>query len=93
MENQSEKLDHQVAGLPSLCLASSRIQFSVHTTHEHADTPRSSRLLRARRERPGDCRAAEKCDEFPPPHGAYSKAKDHGRSIADAGVGQWRASQ
>src|SRR5258708_6127198 len=31
MENQSEKLDHQVAGLPSLCLASSRIQFSVHT--------------------------------------------------------------
>src|SRR5262249_52885882 len=26
MENQSEKLDHQVAGLPSLCLASSRIQ-------------------------------------------------------------------
>ena len=31
MKNQSEKLDHQVAGLPSLCLASSRIQFSVHT--------------------------------------------------------------
>src|SRR5262249_29574021 len=31
MENQSEKLDHQVAGFPSLCLASSRIQFSVHT--------------------------------------------------------------
>src|SRR2546421_11415053 len=30
MENQSEKLDHQVAGLPSLCLASSRILFSVH---------------------------------------------------------------
>src|SRR5262249_38520983 len=24
--------DHQVAGSPSLCLASSRIQFSVHTT-------------------------------------------------------------
>jgi len=33
MENQSEKLDHQVAGLPSLRLASSRIQFSVHTGH------------------------------------------------------------
>jgi hypothetical protein len=30
MENQSEKLDHQVARLPNLCLASSRIQFSVH---------------------------------------------------------------
>src|SRR5262249_44442585 len=41
MENQSEKLDHQVAGLPSLCLASSRIQFSVHTT-------RSSVLIVAR---------------------------------------------
>ena len=36
MENQSEKLDHQVAGLPSLCLASSRIQFSVHTMLEVA---------------------------------------------------------
>src|SRR5260370_16338634 len=36
MENQSEKLDHQVAGLPSLCLASSRIQFSVHTADEPA---------------------------------------------------------
>src|SRR5262249_29723535 len=30
-----------------------------------------------------DCRAADKCDEFPPPHGADPKAKDHGRSIAD----------
>jgi hypothetical protein len=36
MENQSEKLDHQVAGLPSLCLASSRIQFSVHTISRFA---------------------------------------------------------
>src|SRR5438067_7192938 len=33
VEDQSEQLDHQVAGLPSLCLASSRIQFSVHTGH------------------------------------------------------------
>jgi hypothetical protein len=31
MKNQSEKLAHQVGGLPSPCLASSRIQFSVHT--------------------------------------------------------------
>src|SRR5262249_40878218 len=31
---QSEKLDHQVAGLPSLCLASRRIQFSVHTARK-----------------------------------------------------------
>src|SRR5262249_6081926 len=34
-----------------------------------------------------------KYDELPPPHGAYPKAKDDGRSIADVGVGQWRASQ
>ena len=39
MENQSEKLDHQVAGLPSLCLASSRIQFSVHTGAKPSDLP------------------------------------------------------
>src|SRR5262249_27002951 len=29
------------------------------------------------RERPSGY-TAEKCDEFPPPHGAYPKAKDHG---------------
>jgi len=54
---------------------------------------RQLRLLRARQERPRYCRAAEKCDELPPPHGAYPKAKDHGRSIAGVDVGQWRASQ
>src|SRR5262249_60806941 len=45
------------------------------------------------RERPSGYSAAEKCDKVPPPHGAYPKAKDHGRSIAGVGVGQWRASQ
>src|SRR5262249_31877639 len=46
MENQSEKLDHQVAGLPSLRLASSRIQFSVHTKQENSTTSRrSARIL------------------------------------------------
>src|SRR5215813_7290419 len=39
MENQSEKLDHHVAGLPSLCLASSRIQFSVHTATDNTSPP------------------------------------------------------
>src|SRR5262249_11774079 len=43
---------------------------------------RHRRLLRARRTRPPRHTAAEKCDEFPPPHGAYPKAKDHGLSIA-----------
>src|SRR5262249_41368756 len=47
---------------------------------------RHRRLLRVRGERPCYCRAAEKCDEFPPPHGAYPKAKDHGQSIAGLGV-------
>src|SRR5262249_47711852 len=51
---------------------------------------RHRRLLRASRERPSGYTAAEKRDEFPPPHGAYPKAKDHGRSIADLEVGQWR---
>src|SRR5215467_470228 len=48
MENQSEKLNHQVAGLPSLCLASSRIQFSVHTgTAQEQETSRGwSTLLK-----------------------------------------------
>src|SRR5262249_5025433 len=60
---------------------------------KHADPPHPLALLRARRERPRYCRAAVKCDEFPTPHGAYPKAKDHGRSIAVLAVGQWRASQ
>ena len=39
---------------------------------------RHRRLLRTRRERPRGYTAAEKCDEFPPPHGVDPKAKDHG---------------
>jgi hypothetical protein len=38
---------------------------------------RHRRLLPTRRERPCGY-SAEKCDEVPPPHGAYPKAKDHG---------------
>src|SRR5438093_588177 len=37
---------------------------------EYTHARHFSKLLRARRERPRGCRAAEKCDEFPPPHGA-----------------------
>src|SRR5215813_12200177 len=43
---------------------------------------RHRRLLRPRRERPSGYAAADKCDEFPPPHGAYPKAKDHELIIA-----------
>src|SRR5215467_13132185 len=39
------------------------------------DTRRLARLLRACRERPRNGHAAEQRDEFPPPHGAYPKAK------------------
>ena len=47
---------------------------------------RHRRLLRARRERPGKCRAAEKGDELAPPHagsiarrvGGEEYAPDHG---------------
>src|SRR5262249_45260135 len=52
------------------------------------DTRHLAQLLRARRERPSGYTAAEKCDELPPPHGAYPKAKDHGRSIAGVGGGR-----
>src|SRR4029077_13234880 len=43
------------------------------------------RLLRARRERPSGCRAAEQCEEVAPPHGAYPKAKDRRLTIAGLG--------
>ena len=43
---------------------------------------RHRRLLRTRRERPKERRATEKCDEFPPPHRAYRRAKDHELIIA-----------
>jgi hypothetical protein len=55
--------------------------------------PQPLALLRARRERPSGYTAADKCDEFSPPHGAYPTANDHRRSIAGLGVGQWRALQ
>src|SRR5262249_1477470 len=36
---------------------------------EHADAPHPIRLLCSCRQRPCGCRATEKRDEFPPPHG------------------------
>src|SRR5262249_54263682 len=52
--------------------------------HEHADVPHPLALLRARPQRPPGSTAAEKCDQFPPPPGAYPKAKEHRVSIAGA---------
>src|SRR6516162_630014 len=48
------------------------------TDHRHR------RLLRVRREWPCGYTAAEKRDEFPPPHGAHPEAKDHELTIARA---------
>jgi hypothetical protein len=41
------------------------------------------RLLRARRERPSGCRAAEERDKFPPPHGASHPAETSRRAEGD----------
>src|SRR5262249_29610296 len=64
---------------------------SVRPPVRQSDLAASRRLLRSRRERPRGRCAAEKGDEFPPPHGTCPTAKDHGRSIAGLGVGPWRA--
>jgi hypothetical protein len=54
----------------------------IGRAHEHADATHALALLPARRERPSGYTAAEKRDEFPPPHGAYPKDKDHELIIA-----------
>ena len=41
---------------------------SAARVHEHADAPHALGLLRARRERPRSCRAAQNAEKFPPPH-------------------------
>src|SRR5262245_17904424 len=81
-----------VTGLPHAAIECSELLAPGSGRAAVEESDNRHRLLRARRERPSYRRAAEKCDEFPPPHGAYPKAKDHGRSIAGLGVGQWRAS-
>src|SRR5215470_15860203 len=68
------------------CEASVPLRIALGESHQRADAPHPIRPLRARRERPRGYTAADKCDEFPPPHGAYPKAKDHGSSIAGLGV-------
>src|SRR5262249_15392623 len=43
---------------------------------QHANPPHSVALLRARRERPRDCRAADERDELAPPHSITSVASN-----------------
>src|SRR5215475_3946794 len=52
--------------LEERCIAGLSFGIVRHPGHKHADAPNTLRLLRARRERPRDGRAAEKCDELPP---------------------------
>jgi hypothetical protein len=59
---------------------------------EHADAPRSLGLLRFRRERPGDRRAAEQRDEIAAPyvgHRASSRLAAAGRSTARSACHRW----
>jgi hypothetical protein len=72
-------LERGDAGLSFLIVRS-----EVHLNPDPARAP--TLLLCARRERPSRYTAAEKCDEFPPPHGAYRKAKDHRLTIAGNAV-------
>jgi hypothetical protein len=44
--------------------------------HQHADAPHVFGLLCARSERPRRGGTADKCDEFPSPHG-FAPAKDY----------------
>jgi hypothetical protein len=43
--------------------------------HQHADPPHPFRLLRLRRERPRDCRAAKKRDEHAPLHAGPPRSR------------------
>src|SRR5262249_10871607 len=47
----------------------------VGFARQQADPKQLPRLLRARPERPWPRRPAQKCDELPPPHGVYPKAR------------------
>ena len=40
----------------------------LNDVHQHADPTHPAGLLRPRRERPRDCRAAQECDEVAPSH-------------------------
>src|SRR5262245_19536554 len=68
--------------LAERCNARLCLRIALGKAHQHADPPHPAGLLPARRERPDGYTAAKKCDEFPPPHGAYPKAKDHEPIIA-----------
>src|SRR5262249_33162542 len=51
--------------------------FVSRSRYQHANPPHALGLLGARCERPCNCGATEKPDEFPPFHGIYSLAENH----------------
>jgi hypothetical protein len=67
---------HPLQGLPERC--DERLAFCMlrRDIHEHAHPPNLIGLLRPRRERPCHDGAADKCNEFPSPHG-FARAEDH----------------
>ena len=84
-------LAFDVAGFVEAFAERSDIAYGVLGRPAIDETDYRRWLLRARRQRPRRCRAANNGDEFPPPHGAYPKAKDHERSIA--GLGEARSTR
>src|SRR5262245_36449008 len=62
-------LDERSALRPSFRIA-------LRPAHQYADAPHPLRLLRARRERPCDSRAAEQCDELASFHSIISSASN-----------------
>src|SRR5262249_14387697 len=63
------------------------LSFRVSWTpvHEHADASHSLALLRARRQRPRRCRAAEQRDELAPPHHSMTSSA-RARSIGGTSI-------
>src|SRR5262245_52354361 len=52
--------------LPEPCSAELSFSIVFGVKHQHANPPHAPRLLRARRERPRNCRATNKSEELPP---------------------------
>ena len=52
-----------------------RFRLIGRRVHQHANATHSLGLLRARRERPSGCRAADERDELAPPHSITSSAR------------------
>jgi len=66
-----------VETLPKYRNARTCVRVVLGGRHQHANPPHSLGLLRTRRERPYDCRAAEKRDELASPH-IRSRAQETG---------------